>query len=104
MTNLDYLAQTLLHICLRPGFDVDIQDYDEDTGVYIFWSKPRVNTTWYPIIQIDYCGKTIYHREGPEYNREEYNWGSFLRKAADFLYDYQYEQQIKSISKGVTTE
>ena len=48
--------------------DIDFnQDYEisTDDGIDFFywWTNPKINVSSYPIIQIDYNGKTIFHRE-----------------------------------------
>ena len=41
---------------------------DDGYDCYILWARNRMNAGNYPIIQIDYDGDTIFHREGTEEN------------------------------------
>lgn len=63
----DQIISELQYIKYNLNEDGDIDLYTDDgLDVYIFWHSPSYNLTWYPIVQIDYNGKTIFHREGSE--------------------------------------
>jgi len=89
MTIHGYFAQTLLHIALRRGTDIDLTATDEDY-LSIGWHRPGGNCNWYPIVEVVINGKTVLHREGPE-NPD--NWKKFLRCAAEKIIDHEYEQE-----------
>lgn len=83
----EYLVKTLGKIDLCPGVDVTLGFGEAQLSVYIFWHSPGLNTGWYPILQIDFKGRTIRHREGPE-NPD--GWRAFMDDAADFVARYDF--------------
>lgn len=86
----EYLQSFLSDAKLCPGVDlsVDFQgDYrSEDISISIFWHRPCINLGWYPICQIDFGHKTIFHRDGSE--NSEY-WDDLLKEAREFLSNYK---------------
>lgn len=90
MTIHGYFAQTLLHIALREGTDIDVTTQNDDSYLCVFWHEPSLNLTWYPIVEVVINGKTILHREGPE---NPNGWNQFLRDAAEKILENEYEQE-----------
>ena len=92
MSDLDYIAQTLLHIVLRPGFDIDMMKLTDKgtTGFSIYWHRTEAGE-WYPSIEIEHGDATIYAMVG-QARQGKYNWASFRQDAADYVYDYQYDR------------
>lgn len=82
----EYLAKTIRNTDLCPNVDVTIEFHGERRedyiGVYIFWHEPSMNVGWYPICQIDYGEKTVFHREGYESSDA---WDLLLEWAASFI-------------------
>jgi len=81
----EYLDKTIRNLDLCPGVDVNIDTTDIDglsVCFSLFWSKPRINLGWYPIVSIDVNNKTIFSSEGTE-NPE--HWKDSLSAAADAL-------------------
>ena len=89
----EYLGKTLRGLDLCPNVDVnlsfrgDAKDHSEDIDVSIFWSAPNSSTDWYPIGQIDFGCRTIFHREGSE-NID--HWEDLLKEMADFISCYNF--------------
>lgn len=89
----EYLDKQLRDLDLCPNVDVvlsfngDAKDCSDDIDVNIFWSKPNSSTDWYPIGQIDFGFRTIFHREGTE-NPE--HWQDLLTEMADFISGYNF--------------
>ena len=61
--------------------DIDITTSD-GIEFSLFWHEPSLNVSWYPIIQIDYKGKTVFNREGTE--NPDY-WTKVVKEAIDKL-------------------
>lgn len=84
----EYLGKTLRCLDLCPNVDVylsfrgDAKDYSDVIDVSIFWSAPNSSTNWYPIGQIDFGRRTIFHREGSE-NID--HWEDLLNEMAEFI-------------------
>ena len=74
------MIDTLKTITLIPDVDLDISK--KNFEVSIFWHRPSLNVSWYPILQIDTMGITVFHREGPE-NRKY--WHLVLDDAINFI-------------------
>jgi hypothetical protein len=89
----EYLDKQLRALDLCPNVDVtmsfhgDAKDSSEDIDVYIFWSKPNSSTDWYPIGQIDFGCRTIFHREGTE-NID--HWQDLLTEMAEFISNHKF--------------
>lgn len=47
------------------GNDIYIKSAD-GVSCDIFWHEPSLNVNWYPIVQIKYNHKTVFHQEGTE--------------------------------------
>ena len=92
----EYLDRQLRALNLCPGVDVNLtfhggaKDYSDDIDVSIFWHSPSVNLGWYPIGQIDFGCRTIFHREGTE-NPE--HWKDLLTEMAKFISEYNFSQR-----------
>lgn len=84
----EYLDKTVRNLNLCPGVNIHMDTDDIEAGIYIhisvFWSKPRLNLDWYPIVNIEVNNKTIFARDGAE-NPDL--WGGLLTAAADRLAD-----------------
>lgn len=68
-------------------------EFDKEIGnlsVSIWWSEPRHNLNWYPIIQVDKrkeygsykMWETIYHKEGSE---NPSVWEKHMKELIDFI-------------------
>ena len=88
----EYIADFLRKTDLCPGVDISIDfagEYQsEDISASVFWHKPSLNTSYYPIVQIDYGRKTIFHREGGE--NPQY-WKTTLEEAASFVSNFSFD-------------
>lgn len=73
----------VLDFNLVPGKDVNLKI--EGLDVSIFWHKPSLNVSWYPICQIDDGDLTVFHREGWE-NPE--HWWDLVDDAFGFINEY----------------
>ena len=73
-------ADALKAIGLIPDVDIDISK--NNLEVHVFWHRPSLNVTWYPIVQIDVRGTTVFHREAPE-NRKY--WRLAINDAINFI-------------------
>ena len=42
--------------------------YETRSGIFvcIAWSKPGINTNWYPLVSVEYKGEEVFNREGTE--------------------------------------
>lgn len=84
----EYLDKTIRNLGLCPGVNIVMDTDDIEAWMYVhisvFWSKPRLNLDWYPIVNIEVNNKTIFAREGAE-NPDL--WGDLLTAAADRLAD-----------------
>lgn len=68
-----------------------IEEIDATTedgyGYQLWWSSPRVNLSSYPIVQIDFNHKTVFHEEGPE-NPTAIGYKMFVNKTIRFLEEH----------------
>lgn len=91
----EYLDKQLFALDLCPGVDVEFtfqgeaKDYSDRLFVCIFWSMPNSSTDWYPIGQIDFGHRTIFHREGTE-NID--HWEDLLKEMAEFISGYEFKK------------
>lgn len=86
MTAKKHIATDLRQQELFPGLDLaytyEAQGIESAVYVTIWWHRPSLNQSWYPLVQVDYGRKTMYGREGPE-NPEA--WRAWLWDIARFI-------------------
>ncbi len=82
----EYLDKTIRNLDLCPGIEIHIASDSSLNGVAIrfavYWSHPRLNLDWYPLISVDANNDTVFFCEGSE-NPEE--WQRHLNDAADAI-------------------
>ncbi len=84
-----HLAKTLRGVDPCPGVNVTLElFFDEEDAVIsvmVYWHSPSLNLGWYPIGEIEYRGKTIYHKEWSE---NPNSWTGLFSNMAEFIEEF----------------
>ena len=81
--NVDELIDWLTNHKFAEKEEIDATT-DDGYDYWLWWSNPTINVFPYPIIQIDFNGEVIFHREGPELPTE-IDYKMFVNKSIKFL-------------------